>query len=99
MTLHRSAPRPLAGALSPLRDSWAPDTLLAEVQRVWPAAVGGAIAAEAAPLSERGGVLTVGCSAGVWAHELSLMSETILERLNGELRRGRVSRLRCTVSG
>jgi predicted nucleic acid-binding Zn ribbon protein len=97
MTLHRRAPRPIATALSPLRVDWAPDTLLAEIQRAWPEAVGASIAAEAGPLSERAGVLTVGCSGSAWAQELDLMGQEILSRLNERLRRGRITRLRCVA--
>jgi predicted nucleic acid-binding Zn ribbon protein len=79
------------------REEWAPDTVLAEVQRVWSDAVGASIAAEATPARERAGVLTVSCSASVWAQELDLMSATILERLNARIRRGRVERLRCVA--
>jgi predicted nucleic acid-binding Zn ribbon protein len=97
MSLRRRSPRPLASALAPLREEWAPDTLLAEVQRVWPQAVGEAIAAEARPERERGGVLTVVCSASVWAQELDLMAPEILPRLNERCTRGRVTRLRCVA--
>jgi len=75
----------------------APQTLLAEAQRAWPGAVGPAIAAEAQPTAERGGVLTVSCSASVWAHELDLMGPEIVERLNGALANGSVTRLRCVT--
>jgi predicted nucleic acid-binding Zn ribbon protein len=78
-----------------VRDELAPETLLAEVQRVWSATVGPAIAAEARPSAEHAGVLTVSCSASVWAQELDLMAPVILERLNPALRRGRIERLRC----
>jgi predicted nucleic acid-binding Zn ribbon protein len=69
--------------------------MLAEVQRVWPGAVGEAIAAEAQPTAERSGVVTISCSASVWAQELDLMAPRILERLNAQLPRGTVQRLRC----
>jgi predicted nucleic acid-binding Zn ribbon protein len=98
VSLHRRGPRPIGTALDPLRDGWAPETLLAEVVQVWPAAVGEVIAAEATPHRERGGVLTVSCSASVWAQELDLMAPSIVARLNEHLRRGRITRLRC-VSG
>jgi predicted nucleic acid-binding Zn ribbon protein len=78
-----------------MRDELAPETLLAEVQQAWPQAVGPVIAAEARPSSERGGVLTISCSASVWAQELDLMAPAILEQLNALLRGGQVSRLRC----
>jgi predicted nucleic acid-binding Zn ribbon protein len=95
VTRHRRSPRPFSFAVEDLRDRVAPDTLLAEVQRVWPAAVGPAIAAEATPNSERNGVLTVSCTASVWAQELDLMGPAILARLNELLGRPAVERLRC----
>ena len=97
MTSYRRSPRPLSIALDQIRDELEPDSLLAEVQRVWQGAVGMAIAGEAQPSAERGGVVTVSCSASVWAQELDLMAPAILERLNSALRSGRVSRLRCVA--
>jgi predicted nucleic acid-binding Zn ribbon protein len=99
MTVHRRSPRPLSAALDPLRDRWAPQTLLAEVQRVWSEAVGELIAAEARPERERGGVLTVTCSASVWAQELDLMAPQILVRINASLGDDTVRRLRCVAVG
>lgn len=95
--MRRRAPRPLAEALAPLQASLAPATLLAEVQRVWPAVAGAAIAREATPVAERAGVVTVACSASVWAQELDLMAPMLLERLNAELGGERVRRLRCVT--
>jgi predicted nucleic acid-binding Zn ribbon protein len=97
MTLRRHSPRPISGALAPLRDNWAPESLLAEIQEVWPRVVGQQVAAAAAPVTERAGTLTVRCSEAGWAHELDLMSMSILTRLNEQLRRGSVTRLRCLV--
>jgi predicted nucleic acid-binding Zn ribbon protein len=97
LTRWRRSPRALGSAVERLRDEVAPQTLLAEVQRMWPSAVGDAIAAEAQPSAERAGVLTVSCSASVWAQELDLMAPVILERLNQVLRSGRVARLRCVA--
>ena len=97
MTRYRRAPRQLATALERIQDELAPQTKLADVQRAWPQVVGEAIASEAQPVSERAGVLTVSCSGSVWAQELDLMSEGILERLNTALRGGRIERLRCVA--
>jgi predicted nucleic acid-binding Zn ribbon protein len=97
VTPYRRSPRPVALALGQVRDELEPGTLLAEVQRVWRDAVGPAIAFEAQPTSERAGVVTVSCSASVWAQELDLMAPTILTRLNGRLRSGQVARLRCVA--
>ena len=68
------------------------------VQSAWREAVGNAIAAQATPTSERGGVLTVSCSASVWAQELDLMSGAIVERLNEQLGEPRITRLRCVAT-
>ena len=82
MTSYRRSPRRAAIALDHVRSELAPDTLLAEVQQGWREAVGAAIALEARPTRERGGVITVSCSASVWAQELDLMAPAIVERLN-----------------
>jgi predicted nucleic acid-binding Zn ribbon protein len=99
VTRYRRSPRPLAPAFEHLRDQLGPATVLADVQRIWRATVGDAIAAEATPTSERRGVLTITCSASVWAQELDLMAPAILERLNGALLSGRrIERLRCVAA-
>jgi predicted nucleic acid-binding Zn ribbon protein len=94
----RRAPRPLANALAPLQQALAPATLLAEVQRVWPEVAGEAIAREATPTAERSGVLTLACSASVWAQELDLMGPLLIERLNAAISLGEVKRLRCVTA-
>lgn len=96
---YRRALRPLQGALGELADELAPQTLLADIQRTWPSTVGPVIAAQAQPVAERGGVVTVSCAASVWAQELDLMAPQIMERLNGVLGSGAVSRLRCVAGG
>jgi predicted nucleic acid-binding Zn ribbon protein len=95
MTRSRRAPRPLTFAVERLRDELAPETLLANAQLAWREVVGEMIASQAQPVSERGGVLTVSCSASVWAQELDLMAPDILERLNERLGGSRLTRLRC----
>jgi predicted nucleic acid-binding Zn ribbon protein len=97
MSHWRRSPRPLELALGQVRDRLEPQTLLAEVQRCWRDAVGAAIAEQAIPTAERGGVLTVSCAASVWAHELDLMGPAIVERLGSMLGEGRISRLRCVA--
>jgi predicted nucleic acid-binding Zn ribbon protein len=89
----------MQGALSLLADQLAPETVLADVQRVWPQVVGPAIADQAQPTAERGGVVTVSCSASVWAQELDLMSVQIVQRLNAAVGSGGISRLRCIATG
>jgi predicted nucleic acid-binding Zn ribbon protein len=88
----------MSSALDSLRDELAPETLLADVQRVWNEAVGPSICAEAQPISERAGVLTVSCAASVWAQELDLMGPSIVDRLNVLLRAGQIARLRCVTT-
>lgn len=98
MTPWRRSPRQVGPAVDRLRDQLAPQTLLSEVQRVWPAAVGSDIAGHAQPTGERGGVLVVSCAASVWAQELDLLAPVILERLNDALGDQRLSRLRCVAT-
>ena len=49
---------------------------------------GPALAAEASPVAERGGKLTLNCRSAVWAQELELLAPDLLERLNGALAEG-----------
>ncbi len=98
MTRYRRRPRSLSVALDVAQHDWAPATLLAEVQVAWPDAVGPVIATEATPVSEKAGVVTVSCSASVWAQELDLMAPTILGRLNAKLRGAGVARLKCVAT-
>jgi predicted nucleic acid-binding Zn ribbon protein len=92
--VRRRGPRPVSFALEGFTSELAPATLLAEVQRAWPEAAGSRFAPHSEPASEREGVVTVACSEAVWAHELDLMSELVLERLNAALKRPAVRRLR-----
>jgi predicted nucleic acid-binding Zn ribbon protein len=83
--VRRSAPRPLATALSRVAAGLAPATTLASVQRCWREVVGEALAAETEPVSERDGTVTVACRSAVWAQELQLLAPDLIERLNGVL--------------
>ena len=92
--MRRRSPRPLGHALDALTATLAPATLLAEVQRAWPQAAGEAFAPHGTPFRERDGDVYVACPEAVWAQELDLMSELVVERLNAALRRPAVRRLR-----
>jgi predicted nucleic acid-binding Zn ribbon protein len=81
----RPAPRPAATALRAALERVAPKTPLASLQAAWGEVVGERIAEVASPVSERGGEVTVSCSDSVWAQELDLMQEQLLERLQGRL--------------
>jgi predicted nucleic acid-binding Zn ribbon protein len=81
----RSAPRPAAGAFRAALDRAAPRTGLAAAQSVWAELVGEQVAAVSELVSERGGELTVACADAVWAEELDLMQERLLERLRERL--------------
>ena len=95
--MRRAGPRPVSAALDALTARLQPHTLLAEVQRVWPDAVGGVIAAQAEPTGEREGVLTVTCSSAVWAQELDLMGPELVGRINAALGAESVRSLRCSA--
>ena len=92
--MRRRGPRPVGLALDSLTDAIAPVTLLAEVQRVWPRVAGERFARAAEPVSERDGVITVSCESAVWAQELDLLSERVIEAVNGAIGRPAVRRLR-----
>jgi predicted nucleic acid-binding Zn ribbon protein len=77
----RRAPRPAASALQAALRAAAPKTPLAAVQVCWEEAVGERVAAVSRPVSERAGTLVVACADPVWAQELDLMQERIIERL------------------
>jgi predicted nucleic acid-binding Zn ribbon protein len=81
----RRAPRPAAGAFKAALRQVAPQTPLAAIQAAWTSAVGERLAAVAAPVSERDGTLTIECADAVWAQELDLMQETLLQRLGEEV--------------
>jgi predicted nucleic acid-binding Zn ribbon protein len=81
----RRAPRSAAEAIREARDRAAPQTPLAAVQAAWAEAVGEHVAAQAAPVRERGGEVTVECANSVWAQELDLMQARLLERLRESL--------------
>jgi predicted nucleic acid-binding Zn ribbon protein len=83
--VRRQAPRPIATALGSLSERLVPPSTLARVQECWAEVAGPAVAEEAEPVSERGGVVTVACRSAVWAQELELMGEDLSQRLNTTL--------------
>jgi predicted nucleic acid-binding Zn ribbon protein len=94
----RRAPRGIADAIASLSDQLAPATLLGDVQRVWDAAAGPALAPRATPTAARDGVVTLTCESAVWAQELTLMGPALVERLNAALGDPRVTSVRCSAA-
>ena len=95
--MRRLAPRALSTALEGVVRDAAPATVLARVQGVWPDVAGPGLAAAAAPVSERDGVVTVACESGVWAHELELLAPELLTGLAGRLGGPLVTKFRFVV--
>jgi predicted nucleic acid-binding Zn ribbon protein len=58
---------------------------LAAAQAAWATAVGEQLASVAVPVSERNRVLTIECADAVWAQELDLMQESLLQSLGAAL--------------
>jgi predicted nucleic acid-binding Zn ribbon protein len=79
------SPRPLGAVVRQARARAEPQTLLAATQSAWPTAAGARVAAEAEPVAEREGVVTIACRSATWAQELDLLQPELLERLNGAL--------------
>ena len=81
----RRQPRRVADAVADALSEAAPRTLLGSVQSVWPQAVGEAIAAQAQPVAERDGVVTVACKSATWAQELQLLGDELVQKIGSEL--------------
>jgi predicted nucleic acid-binding Zn ribbon protein len=96
--VRRPGPRPLSNALEGVLPDVAPATLLAQVQAAWNEVAGARLAAAAAPVSERDGVVTVACESGVWAQELDLLGPDLLSRLEAALGARSVTKLRFVTS-
>ncbi len=93
----RRAPRPAKRGLRAAQDAAAPKTPLASLQAAWPEAVGERVAAVTRPVSERGGEATIACADPVWAEELTLMAEQLLDRLRERMGEAAPSALRFRV--
>jgi len=96
--VRRAAPRTLSTAVEDLTSAIAPATTLARVQEVWARTAGPSIAAAARPTAERQGILTVTCTAAVWAQELDLMACELIPRLNAALGAEAIRELRCRTT-
>ena len=83
--MRRLAPRALSVALEGVVREAEPATLLARVQALWPEVAGPGMSAQAAPVSERDGVVTVACESAVWAQELELLGPDLLTRFGEAL--------------
>jgi predicted nucleic acid-binding Zn ribbon protein len=81
----RRTPRPLGAALGLVRSRTEPKTLLGAVQGAWSTAAGAAVAAQAEPVSERDGVVTIACRSATWAQELDLLQDQLLDALKQAL--------------
>ena len=92
-------PRRIAEAVARVTAQAAPATTIARLQGEWESVAGPVIAAEAEPVSERGGVVTVACKSAVWANELELLAPGLIDGLNEALGAIAVGSLRFVVQG
>ena len=84
----RRQPRKLGEALPSAVEPMAPATLLGAVQSAWAGDVGERVAAEASPISERDGVVTVACRSSAWAQELDLLAGEVVSALRSGMPAG-----------
>jgi predicted nucleic acid-binding Zn ribbon protein len=85
----RRRPQELRTILDRVQEQIAPTDLLSAAQRRWREVVGDQVAEESWPDRERDGLLTVRCRSAVWAAELTMLEETLLQQLNDRLPGGR----------
>jgi predicted nucleic acid-binding Zn ribbon protein len=83
--VRRLTPRPLRQALEQVTREAAPSGTLARVQASWKEVAGPELAAQAEPVSEREGVVTIRCASATWAQELELLGTDLLGRLESSL--------------
>ena len=96
MSRHRrSVPSQAGSVIGALSASVQPASLLADVQRAWPEVAGEALARVATPTGAARGTVTLTCEDALWAHELQLREEHLLEGFAARLGPGIVHRLRC----
>jgi predicted nucleic acid-binding Zn ribbon protein len=95
----RQRPRRAGAAFRHLVEGAAPQTPLAAVQAAWPRAAGEAVAAQAEPVAERDGEVTIACRSATWAQELDLLQDRLRKRLNEELGADSIKALRFTADG
>jgi predicted nucleic acid-binding Zn ribbon protein len=90
-------PRQIGEAIARVTAKAAPATTIARLQGCWESVAGPVIAAEAEPVSERSGVVTVACRSAVWANELELLAPGLVDGLNEALGATAVGSLRFVV--
>jgi predicted nucleic acid-binding Zn ribbon protein len=95
----RRSPRSLASALAQVSAGLEPASALARVQGCWAEAVGDVVSAEAQPVSERDGVVTVECRSSVWAQELELLGPDLLGKVNAAIGGPELRQLRFKAGG
>jgi hypothetical protein len=93
------APESLEGILERAGESRFARVRLPIASKVWREAVGARIAERARPASLAGGVLVLQVANSVWAHELSLLADTVCARLKEHGIEVRELRFRVTSMG
>jgi predicted nucleic acid-binding Zn ribbon protein len=73
---------------------WNVDVAVGSVMGRWPAIVGTEVAEHCMPVTFSDGALTVRADSTAWAHQLRLMSSSILGRLESEVGKDAVTELR-----
>jgi predicted nucleic acid-binding Zn ribbon protein len=92
-----SGPVQLGELLAEASRELAPPTLLAAVQAAWDEAAGPVAAAQAEPVSERDGIITVSCRSAVWAQELEMLQDVLVAKLRAAVAPQSIAGLRFTA--
>lgn len=98
MSRHRRrVPSKAGDVIGQLAATVQPQSLLGDVQRVWPRVAGDQVARVASPTGAARGVVTIACADAGWANEVSMLEPALLEAFATHLGAGVVHRLRVQV--
>lgn len=91
---HRRVPSKIGDVVGALADDVQPQSLLADVQRVWPEVAGPQFAKVAEPTAAARGVVTIACADALWAEELRMSEPALVDAFAARLGAGVVHKLR-----
>jgi predicted nucleic acid-binding Zn ribbon protein len=92
-------PRPVADLVRALVDrrGWQERMSIGRLRQEWPRVVGDGVAKRSEPVSLRDGILSIRADGAAWATELTLLSRSIVEKVDSYLGGGAVREVRVSA--